>query len=85
MLMLMLMLVLVLVSKPNGCIADVDADAGRLAWSDPKKANPMLARIPVGRFAETEDVVNAILYLLSEKSGMCNGVMLPIDGGYRAS
>lgn len=55
---------------------------GRLAWSDPEKANPMLARIPVGRFAETEDVVNAILYLLSEKSGMCNGVMLPIDGGF---
>lgn len=55
---------------------------GRLAWSDPVKAEPMLSRIPVGRFAETEDVVNAILYLLSEKSGMCNGVMLPIDGGF---
>jgi len=55
---------------------------GRLAWSDPVKAEPMLSRIPVGRFAETEDVVDAILYLLSDKAGMCNGVCLPIDGGF---
>ena len=55
---------------------------GRKAWSDPVKAGPMLARIPVGRFAECEDVVNAIMFLLSDKAGMCNGTMLPVDGGF---
>lgn len=26
-------------------------DMGRLGWSQPEKANPMLAKIPLGRFA----------------------------------
>ena len=31
---------------------------------------------------EEADVVNAIMYLLSDKSDMINGVCLPIDGGF---
>lgn len=34
--------------------------------------------------AEEEDVVNCILFLLSEKSSMINGVALPVDGGHLA-
>ena len=34
---------------------------------------------------EVKDVVNATLYLLSDKSDMINGVTLPIDGGFLAS
>lgn len=55
---------------------------GRLAWSDPEVAGPMLSRIPVGRFAETHDVVSAIIFLLSDKAQMCNGTMLPVEGGF---
>ncbi len=51
------------------------------AWSDPAKSAPMLQRIPVGRFAEPEDVANAILYLLSDRAAMVNGVTLRVDGG----
>eukprot|EP00039_Didymoeca_costata_P020444 m.341282 g.341282 ORF g.341282 m.341282 type:complete len:270 (+) comp19980_c0_seq1:53-862(+) len=58
---------------------------GKEAWSDPEKAAPMLARIPLGRFADTNDVVDPILFLLSEESSMCNGVMLNIDGGFWAA
>jgi len=58
---------------------------GKVGWSDPAKAGPMLAKIPLGRFAEVEDVVNCILFLLSEKAGMVNGVTLPIDGGFLAT
>ncbi|KAK7072015.1 hypothetical protein SK128_018939 [Halocaridina rubra] len=58
---------------------------GRIGWSDPAKAGPMLARIPQGRFAEVEDVVRAIVYLLSDESDMVNGHMLPVDGGFLAS
>lgn len=52
------------------------------AWSDPKKSEPMLARIPLGHFATPEDVAEAILFLLSDRAAMMNGVMLPVDGGF---
>jgi L-xylulose reductase len=55
---------------------------GRKAWSDPVKAAPMLARIPLGRFAEEQDVVDAILYLLSARAAMVHGAILPVDGGF---
>ncbi|KAL5473500.1 hypothetical protein EMCRGX_G027990 [Ephydatia muelleri] len=60
----------------------VMTDMGKLAWSDPAKANPMLARIPLGRFADVGDVVNAVLFLLSDRSAMINAAMLPVDGGF---
>lgn len=34
---------------------------------------------------EEEDVVNAILFLLSDMSAMCTGITLPVDGGYTAT
>ncbi|XP_034784298.2 L-xylulose reductase-like, partial [Acipenser ruthenus] len=57
---------------------------GRIGWSDSMKAGPMMSRIPLGKFAEVEDVVNAILFLLSEKSAMITGATLPVDGGFLA-
>ena len=45
----------------------------------------MLAKIPLGRFAEVEDVTNCILFLLSDKAAMVNGVTLPVDGGFLAT
>jgi NAD(P)-dependent dehydrogenase (short-subunit alcohol dehydrogenase family) len=60
-------------------------DMGARAWGDPAKAGPMLAKIPLNKFAEVEDVVNAISFLLSSSAAMVNGVMLPIDGGFLSS
>ncbi|KAJ7984795.1 hypothetical protein DPEC_G00358480 [Dallia pectoralis] len=62
----------------------VMTEMGKLGWSDPDKASAMTSRIPLGRFAEVEDVVNSILFLLSDKSSMTNGVTLPVDGGFLA-
>jgi L-xylulose reductase len=59
-------------------------DMGRLGWSDPKVAQPMLDKIPLGRFGEVSEVVDAVLYLLSDKSSMITGTCLPIDGGFLA-
>ena len=55
---------------------------GRLNWLKPEKSAPMIARIPQGKFAEVEDVVNAIVYLLSDSSDMVNGHLLPVEGGF---
>ena len=59
-------------------------DMGKSIFSDPKKADDMLSTIPLGKFAEVEDVVNAILFLLSNKSAMVNCTKLPVDGGFCA-
>lgn len=37
------------------------------------------------RFSEVHEVVNAIIFLLSDKASMINGVELPIDGGFLAT
>ncbi|XP_050502962.1 L-xylulose reductase-like [Diabrotica virgifera virgifera] len=60
-------------------------DMGRLGWSDPAVAKPMLEKIPLRRFGEVHEVVDAVTYLLSDKASMITGTCLPIDGGYVAS
>lgn len=60
----------------------VMTDMGKMAWSDPAVADPVLKRIPLGKFAEEKDVVHTILYLLSDKAEMVHGVTLPVDGGF---
>lgn len=57
---------------------------GRANWSDPAKSGPLLDAIPLHRFAEVDDVVGPILFLLSESSAFVNGHCLPIEGGYLA-
>ena len=52
------------------------------AWSDPAKSGPMLARIPLGRFVQPDEVASAIAYLLSDDAAMVNGIDLPVDGGF---
>lgn len=54
------------------------------AWSEPSKRDPALKAIPLGRFAEPDEVSNPILFLLSDAASMISGVCLPIDGGFTA-
>ncbi|MGA8443885.1 MAG: SDR family oxidoreductase [Roseiarcus sp.] len=57
-------------------------DMGRKAWSDPGRAGPRLARLPLGRFLEPDEVAEAIVYLLSDRAAMITGVSLRVDGGF---
>ena len=57
---------------------------GEMAWGDPKKRDPMLAKIPLGRFAKPHHVAHAVAYLLSDAADMIHGVTLPVDGGFLA-
>ncbi|KAL1494330.1 hypothetical protein ABEB36_009945 [Hypothenemus hampei] len=59
-------------------------EMGKLGWSDPKISKPMIEKIPLKRFGKVEEVVNAVLFLLSDQASMITGTTLPIDGGYTA-
>lgn len=43
-----------------------------------------LARIPLGRLAEVEDLVGMAIYLLSPASSFCTGQVMYVDGGFTA-
>lgn len=43
------------------------------------------ASVPLGRLGRPEDVANAVLFLLSERSGFTTGVSLQVDGGGMAT
>ncbi|XP_045448612.1 L-xylulose reductase-like [Melitaea cinxia] len=60
-------------------------ELGRRAWADPEKAQAFLSKIPLGRFGEVQEAVNAIVFLLSDNASMINGVQLPVDGGFLAT
>eukprot|EP01123_Difflugia_compressa_P003730 TRINITY_DN15029_c0_g1_i1.p1 TRINITY_DN15029_c0_g1~~TRINITY_DN15029_c0_g1_i1.p1 ORF type:complete len:151 (-),score=13.47 TRINITY_DN15029_c0_g1_i1:18-449(-) len=60
-------------------------EMGKRAWSDPSVSEPMLKKIPMGKFAEPSDVSDAVLFLLSDSSSMIHGITLPVDGGYLCS
>lgn len=65
------------------CPTVVLTDMGQTVWGDhPDKAAPMLARIPLDRFAEPREVSEVALWLASDAASMINGVDIPVDGGY---
>jgi NAD(P)-dependent dehydrogenase (short-subunit alcohol dehydrogenase family) len=42
----------------------------------------VLAHTPMGRFGEPEDLVGALVWLLSDASSFVTGSVIPIDGGF---
>ena len=49
--------------------------------SDPEAEARMLATIPLGRFAEVDEIAAAAAWLLSEHAAYCTGAVLTVDGG----
>jgi NAD(P)-dependent dehydrogenase (short-subunit alcohol dehydrogenase family) len=49
---------------------------------DPARAQPILARTPLGRWGTPEDVAHAVSFLVSPAAAFMTGVILPVDGGY---
>ena len=57
-----------------------DRDTG--GWTD--RGQRILDHTPVGRFGAPEDLLGAVLWLLSPLSKFVTGIVLPIDGGFSA-
>jgi NAD(P)-dependent dehydrogenase (short-subunit alcohol dehydrogenase family) len=51
---------------------------------DPSLVGRIEGMTPLGRLAEPEDIVGAVLFLASKASAMVTGHTLPVDGGYLA-
>lgn len=49
------------------------------------RTGKILAATPMGRFGQPEELVGALLFLMSEEaSGFVNGACIPVDGGFCA-
>ena len=57
---------------------------GEQVWGDPSNSEPMLAKIPLGKFGYPVDVSGAVIYLACSASDMVTGSVITIDGGYTA-
>ena len=49
------------------------------------KREDYLKRIPMGRFAEPEEIAQTVVFLASDQASYINGAVLPVDGGWAAN
>jgi dehydrogenase/reductase SDR family protein 4 len=50
-------------------------------WSEPEALEQIEAGIPVGRLAETRDIMGAVLFLAADASSYISGQTIIVDGG----
>ena len=46
------------------------------------RANKIISHTPMGRFGELDELLGAVIYLISDMSKFVTGVVLPVDGGF---
>jgi NAD(P)-dependent dehydrogenase (short-subunit alcohol dehydrogenase family) len=57
-----------------------EKDSGELT----ARGTTIIGHTPMARFGGPEDLVGAVLWLLSPSAGFVHGVVVPIDGGFSA-
>jgi 2-deoxy-D-gluconate 3-dehydrogenase len=50
--------------------------------ADPERYAEITARIPVGRWAQPEEIAAAVAFLVSSAASYVHGAVLPVDGGW---
>ena len=58
----------------------MDRETGELT----PRGKAILAHTPQGRFGTPEDLIGAVLWLLSDSAAFVTGAVIPIDGGFSA-
>ena len=56
----------------------IDAATGELL----PRARQVIAHTPMGRYGDPDDLIGALVWLLSDASAFVTGVVVPIDGGF---
>ncbi len=51
---------------------------------DPERSAHLLARIPMGRFGEADEIATAVLFLAAPGSSYVTGAIVSVDGGWMA-
>jgi 3-oxoacyl-[acyl-carrier protein] reductase len=67
--------------RVNNIAPMADTDMTKVIAHDPKFKYKYLERMPMGRFAQTEEIGPAVVFLASGESGYITGQTLCIDGG----
>ena len=62
----------------------IETPLSRPFFKNKEFANDTLARIPMGKLGDVEDVADAVVYLAAPASGMVTGTSLIVDGGWTA-
>lgn len=66
------------------CPTVVMTEMGKRVWSPKEMSEPMLAKIPLGRFGEPQEIADLVLFLASDASNLITGQVICADGGYTA-
>jgi len=59
----------------------VKTEWNRHIYSDPEKSKKRLSTVPIKRWVEPTEAVNAALFLPSNFTTYITGITLPVDGG----
>ncbi len=60
----------------------MNTDMNKSFCADLSRSGHLLARIPVGRWGEEDDVAPAAVFFASDEAAYVTGTMLPVDGGF---
>ena len=74
--------------KGEGVAGLFDVKGAKISEASPRICNmgdwreEIIARTPLGRWGQPDDVAGAAVFLCSPAAAFITGVILPVDGGY---